>query len=308
MNLTVDQARTLDAVARLGSASAAAGELGRVGSAILYQMRQLEDAAGVPVFDRAGYRTGLTAFGRGLLERCRVVLGAVDGVARYCETTRLGFEPTLTIVFDGLLPITPMLAAVRAVAETSPKTRVSLYSEYLGDVETRVVKVDAELAIGIVPFERPLGSIVALTPLTSLLVVAAGHPLARPDEEAGAAGIPEGLKRHTLLTVRGSDPRLGMLPADFRAAAELRLPDFEAKRKALLAGMGWGWMPEHLVRAAIAAGDLVHLRSDPASRDELLCGRHIFTPTLHRRAGVEAGIAARAFVDVLLADPTAMRR
>lgn len=292
--LSLDQVRTLEAVARTGSAARAAAELGRVASAVLYQMKQLEDAVGVPVFDRSGYRTGLTPFGRELLAHCRPLLQQLGRIGRFCEAARLGHEPSLVVVFDGLLPVGPLLAGVRAVAAASPETRVSLFSAFLGEVEERAHRDAADLALTVVPFDRPLGASEALPALSSVLVAAATHPLAG----LGEALTLDDLGASTLLTVRGSDPRLGMLPAGFRPAAELRLSDFAAKGEALLAGMGWGWMPEDRVRSDLDTGRLVHLRvhGGPADLEQ---GRHVFTPTLHRHRDNPSGRAATAFIEGL---------
>lgn len=297
--LTIDQVRTLDAIARLGSAARAADELGRVASGVLYQMRQLEDAAGSPVFDRTTYRTSLTPFGRGLLEHCRPLLAAVARIDRYCTTARLGFEPTLKVVFDGLYPVAPMLQAVRAVGSVSPETRVSLFSEYLGEVEVRAHREQADLAIAVVPFAQPMGTTTFMASIASLLVVASNHPLAIWPNLSEVEAFVAGLARYPLLTVRGSDPRLGMMPAVFRPVAELRLSDFGAKKDALLGGMGWGWMPEHLVAEDIASGRLIHLVTDPNATDDLGRGVHTFAPVLHRHHDNPDGRAATAFVEAL---------
>jgi DNA-binding transcriptional LysR family regulator len=298
MNLSVDQIKTLESVARLGSVSSAARELGRVPSAILYQMGQLEDAVGLTVFDRTGYRTGLTLFGRRLLEQCAPILTDLARVGRFCETARLGYEPTLSVVFDGLLPVRPFLAAVRAVAASSPDTRVSLFSEYLSGVEELTHKVEADIAVALIPFASAIGSTFALEPVISRLVVAAPHPLA---SHTAPQDLLTALARHTLLTVRGSDPRLGLLPPGFKPAAELRLSDFAAKKEALLAGMGWGWMPEHLVIDELRGGGLVQLIDPAAHGHAVPSGEHVFSPTLHlRRHGHAAtGHAATVFLKTL---------
>ena len=191
--------------------------------------------------------------------------------------------------------IKAILAAVRAVAREAPDTRVSLFSEYLGDVEVRAHATHADLAIAVVPFAHPIGPARPLPPIDSVLVVAASHPLASLAAEAadGAAWLAE-LARHPLLTVRGSDPRLGLLPADFKPFAELRLPDFAAKREALLAAMGWGWMPRSRVAEGLADASLVHLTPPEASG--LDAGRHAVIPRLHVRHDNLEGRASRAFV------------
>ncbi len=302
MNLSVEQIRTLECIARVGSVSAAARELHRVPSAVLYQMRQLEDAVGVDVFDRSGYRTTLTGFGRQLLEQCAGLLTELERVSRFCEVARLGFEPTLAVVFDGLLPVGPLLEAISATALASPDTRVSLFSEYLSGVEERTLSVDADIALALVPFARAVGPSFSLAPVVSRLVASVTHELARSRSNAQLFEV---LARHTLLTVRGSDPRLGLLPSGFVPAAELRLSDFAAKKEALLAGMGWGWMPEHLIEGELATGRLVQLSPAEGSMAGTVAGEHVFTPTLHLR---RAGRASSAFLAALgIQEETAAR-
>src|SRR5258708_38152737 len=84
---------------------------------------------------------------------------------------------------------------------------------------------------------------------------APGHPRARHHPNPpGAARRP----RQLILTVRASFAEgldVGVFSAD-----EWRLADLGAKHALLLAGTGWGNMPEPSVRADIAAGRLGRLR------------------------------------------------
>jgi len=63
-NLTLDQLRVLVTIADMGSLSAAGRKLGRVQSAISQAVATLEDAQGVTLFDRSGFRPVLTDVGR----------------------------------------------------------------------------------------------------------------------------------------------------------------------------------------------------------------------------------------------------
>ena len=51
--LTPDVLSMIDAIARTGSFTAAARELGKIPSALTYSVRQLEDALDVLLFDRS---------------------------------------------------------------------------------------------------------------------------------------------------------------------------------------------------------------------------------------------------------------
>lgn len=288
LNITLEQARTLDAVVRHGSFAKAAAELHKVHSAVIYGVQSLEAAIGLPLFDRSGYRSVLTPFGRQVHQHCVRLLAAARELEAVCEVARAGYEPTLSVVFDGLLPVEPILHAVRGVTAESPATRISLFSEFLAEVEARAEREEADLMLTVVPSARTIGIEHALAPLTSLLVVHRDHPLAAIKRLTAAD-----LEAYPYFTVRGSDQRLTMSTSALDKSSELKLGDFHAKRLALLAGMGWGWMPEYLVRDDVAKGRLVVLRWGRTR------GRHVFHPVLHVRRGREHGRAAQAFVTAL---------
>ena len=92
----------LEAIVETGSFAAAARVLHRVPSAVSYTVKALEEALGVPVFDRSGHRAVLTDAGRRVLEASKEVLRqarALDGLARSLVD---GWEPELQVVLDGL--------------------------------------------------------------------------------------------------------------------------------------------------------------------------------------------------------------
>lgn len=290
MNITLEQARTLDAVARHGSFAKAAAALHKVHSAVVYSLKGLEDAVGVALFDRSGYRAALTPFGRRVLEHCQRLIATEAELEAMCRAARAGHEPDLRVVFDGLLPVEPLLRAVRRVNAASPPTRVSLTSEFLDAVEARAEEDGAELMVTVVPVARAIGPTWPLPPLVSWLVAHAEHPLAAL-KRPGAAD----LGKHPFLTVRASDQRLAMSTSTVDKASEFKLSDFPAKRSALLARMGYGWMPDHLVRADLARGRLVVLPFGPGR------GRHEFRPVLHCRQAAAGGKAAEVFVAAMTA-------
>src|SRR3990170_7860260 len=71
----------MDTIARTGSFAAAARELGKVPSALTYNVRQLEEALDVLLFDRRSRQATLTAAGQELLDEGRHLLEQIDAVA-----------------------------------------------------------------------------------------------------------------------------------------------------------------------------------------------------------------------------------
>ncbi|MEY2688926.1 MAG: hypothetical protein RL375_3124, partial [Pseudomonadota bacterium] len=61
--LTPEALQMMDTIARTGSFAAAARELGKVPSALTYNVRQLEEALDALLFDRSSRQAQLTAAG-----------------------------------------------------------------------------------------------------------------------------------------------------------------------------------------------------------------------------------------------------
>ncbi len=247
--LTLDMLRTLDALAREGTLARAGKRLGKQPSAVVYALAQLEAHLDVPLLDRSGYRTRLNPAGEAVLAHARRVLGELDGLAGTVAQLRDGWEPTLRVVVDGVVPAEPLLRAIRHLAGEAP-TRVELQVAFLAGVEHTFASWPADLMLSVLP---PLDSTLTtreLAPLPIGLLCAPGHPLAQ-----GRVDRPE-LAAHVLITVRGSDPRLVLPTAPLDAHAPIVLHDFATKRTALLEGLGYGWMPAHLVAEDLATGRL----------------------------------------------------
>lgn len=282
--VTLEQARALDALERTGTFARAAEELRRGHTSVLYLIRTLEDAVGFPVLDRSGYRTKLTARGRRVLEGCRALLAAEAGLATTIAELHAGWEPTLAVVFDGIVPIDPLLRAVgRLVAEKVP-TRIDVRAEFLGGVEDAFERAGADLMIAVLPPREADLTAVELPPLRASLVARADHPVARGRHDE------RGLMSHLLLTVHGSDPRLELSTAGIEARSTVRLNDFASKRAAILAGIGYGWLPDVMIESELDRRRLRRVRWTRPST-------HVFHPRLYHRG--QPGRAARQLIEAL---------
>ena len=133
---------------------------------------------------------------------------------------------------------------------------------------------------------RPVGEI-------ELVVVAApGHPLAAVEGPLH----PEDLRDHLQLVMSERTDRVPTPDRGVAARRTWRLADLGAKRSMLLAGLGWGSMPRHIVEDDLATGRLVRLR--PASWD----GRNRLPRlpvSVVRRRDRAAGLAGRWLFDRL---------
>ena len=253
---TIDQLRVFVTVVEAGSFTAAAKRLGRAVSAISYTIATLEQQLGIELFDREGARTPvLSKAGAAVLAKAHVVAVGVDDLRATVRSLLGGIEAEVTVVVDVMLPSARLVDAVQAFEATFPTVKLRLHVEALSAVSQLVRSGVAMVGVG--------GGVLATEPDLELIhvgdvemipVAAPDHPLAlaRP-VAAGAA------RRHRqlILTVRtpfSEGPDVGVFAVD-----GWRMADLGAKHALLLAGVGWGNMPEPNVRGDLAAGRLVRL-------------------------------------------------
>jgi DNA-binding transcriptional LysR family regulator len=253
---TIDQLKVFLVVVEAGSFTAAAKRLGRAVSAISYTIATLEQQLGIELFDREGARTPvLTKAGAAVLAKAHVVAVGVDDLRASVRSLLGGVEAEVTLVVDVMLPSARLVDAVRAFEATFPTVTLRLHVEALSAVAQLVRKGMAIVGVGggVLVTEADL-ELIHVGEVEMIPVAAPHHPLAlaRP-VPAGAARRP----RQLILTVRTpflEGPDVGVFAAD-----GWRLADLGAKHALLLAGVGWGNMPEPNVRDDLAAGRLVRL-------------------------------------------------
>jgi DNA-binding transcriptional LysR family regulator len=250
----LDQLLVFDTIIRAGSFAAAAKALHRVPSAVTYAIRNLEEALDLKLFEKKGRKSVLTAEGHRVLEQVRAVLGQARSLDRLADHLGGKWEASVHVVADGALPMTSIVKGVQRFLARGLPTRVRLDIECQDGVLERFERDHAELMLTL-DFDRELGTY-ALTRLPSLemvLVASPTHPLTQRDRLDK-----EMLTSHLELVVRDTAPRFVDNPrASFLGTEHvIYLPDFHAKRLALIEGTGFGWTPHHIVDEDMRAGRL----------------------------------------------------
>jgi DNA-binding transcriptional LysR family regulator len=288
--VTLDQLRTFIAAVDEGSFSAAGRKLRRAQSVVSQTLANLEAQLGVKLFDRSARYPRLTEEGRSLLADARSVADNVDGFKARARAMREGLEPELSVVMDVMYPMEALTRAAVHSRKTYPHTPLRLYVEALGGVIKPVL--DRNCSIGVmgslplVPDElqsEPLLSIPFVT------VVSPSHALARTRGAAPASAI----AKHVQLVL--SDRTVLSEGRNFGVLSPLtwRLADLGAKHAFLRAGLGWGHMPLHMVKADLDRGALVKIRVEGTPRDMSLPMKAVF------RKDAPPGPAARTFIGQL---------
>lgn len=290
MNFDLDSLEVLEAIQDTGTFAGAAKRLHRTQSAVSYAIAKLEEGLGVAVFDRSGHRAKLTAAGRVVLDEGRALLHRARRLEILAGRLQTGWEARLEVIIDGILPIDPILGVLQEfVAETIP-TRVQVKMEFLGGVQYRFDTDGADLMV-VKDFE-PAANLraTALGSVEVVLLCGAEHPLSQVDSDDPVDRSV--LQEFVELTIQDSSPGARYDARIFGGPRVFYLSDFYAKRAALLAGLGFGWMPLDLVAAQMARGELVEVPYLEGSRYE-------FNPVAVHRSDRPLGPAGQRFLQSL---------
>ena len=293
--LTPDALMMMDAIARTGSFAAAARELGKVPSALTYNVRQLEEALDVLLFDRSSRQAQPTAAGLELLREGRRLLQEMGAVANRVKRVASGWEATLSISVEDILSTATVFDLVEAFCSLRPEpggnqgpaTRLRLRSDVLAGTWEALISGQVDLAIGVAGEHPNPGGVEVrrLGEVPFVFCVAPGHALARfaaltsqdgssvggssPSAASSSVGgnSTQPLEHHQLVAHRAvavadTAQKLQPLTRNLLPGQDvLTVPTMRAKLEALLRGLGCGYLPEPLARPWLAAGKLVRLQT-----------------------------------------------
>ncbi|QLE85315.1 LysR family transcriptional regulator [Shewanella sp. Scap07] len=289
MRIDVDAFNVLQVLVEEGSFAKAAERLHKAQSAISYQVKKLEQHLGVKLFCRDSYRAELTDEGKVILAEGQRLLQYLGNIEHLAQRFSQGWEPKLELVIDGSLPMEPIMRALKRMSEYDIPTKIQLNMEFLGGVQARFERDNADLMLvkdyRTGPHYRPQ----ALPDVKSLLVVAKEHPLSSLQNISLFD-----LLQHVELTIEDSAPQQAARDdLQFGGDKVFYLSGFIMKKNALLMGLGFGWMPEFLIADELRSGQLKEL--------DFIGGSHYsFTPQLVSTMERPLGRAGMLFTDLIL--------
>ena len=258
--VTIEQLRTLVAVVSGGSFSAAARKLGRVQAAVSQSIDRLEKQLGLRLFDRSGRVPRLTQHGEAIVAAAAPVLGDVEALRELVLSLKRGEETSLRIVVDALFPTDSLIAFAKEFGEKHPGVELAVFTDVLSAVTAHVRERRSTWGVAIEDADMKDLERRAIAAVTLVPVASPEHALARIARERGTVADAdlEGtvqivLGEHRQESERGADDH-GIL-----ARRRWRVVDLATKHALVANGLGWGHMPEHVVRADIRAGRLVAL-------------------------------------------------
>jgi len=251
MHITLRQLQVFEASARLGGYTRAAESLHMTQPAVSMQIRQLEEQAGMPLFDQIGKKIHLTDAGHALYRHAQNILSRVREAQVELEEMRGVRRGQLNITIASTANyFAPKLLA--AFCQRHPEVKVSLDVSNREHILQLLNESDKDLAIMGRPPEA--SDLVAHPFMENPLVVIAApnHPLARQRAIPLARLVDETfISRET-----GSGTRIAAErffdDAGIPLAVAMEMSSNEAIKQAVQAGLGLGVVSIHTLEMELA--------------------------------------------------------
>jgi DNA-binding transcriptional LysR family regulator len=264
--MNFNQLKILAEIVKTGSFSGAARSLSQTQPGISIAIKKLEAELGVRLFSRNQYRTKLTAEGNAIFQKAKRIIQQSDELISLGKKLGSGIEPEIWIAVDSLFPTSVVINLFKHYIETYSETRFNLTIEYVKGARDRLVNSDANLAI-FSKYQIVAG--LESNPLmnVSLLPVAVPeHPTIKLNREL----CDDELKQFTQVIV-GDSSRSVRQEADpnyptgavglLKDGRHWVVNDNNIKKEIIMAGLGWGRLPEFQIQTELASRTLVPLNS-----------------------------------------------
>ena len=267
--LTLRQLRTFKTVADISSFSLAAQRLKLSQPSVSYQVKELEEALGVPLLDRLGKRVQLTEAGRLLYNYARRMLDVLDEATVAMEEMRGIQRGTLRVGASTTVGIYLLPAALGAFKKLHPGLVISLEIGTRARVQEQVLRNELDLAVVGPALKDPELAIIPFVSDELVVVAPSGHSL------AGRKGLTlkDLADQPFIMREAASGSRWSLEKAARKAGARLtvamELGSNGAIKHAVESGLGLAVLSRYACALELASGRLVELevRGFPIRRD-----------------------------------------
>lgn len=251
--ITLDQWKILQAVIDHGGYAQAAQALHRSQSSISYNIARMQEQLAMPLLRIEGRKAVLTPTGEILLRRSRQLTADAAQLEALAEQIQEGWEAEVRLVVDVAYPSQKIVQALQAFKPLSRGCRVLLREEVLSGTEELLHDNAADIAISVLNITGYLP--IELGAITFVAVAHHQHPLHQLQRKLSATD----LAAHMQMVVRDSGQRqprdVGWLGAEQRWT----VTSLATSAEFIGAGLGFAWLPEHIVADDLARGVLKKL-------------------------------------------------
>jgi DNA-binding transcriptional LysR family regulator len=249
--------KVLQALAQADSLQQAAARLHKTQPALSMAIRQLEQECGFTIVDRSQYRLRLTDAGQRFYQQALQVLQQASQLESLSRHLSQGFEASLRIAVDEVVPLEQFLPAVRSLRTQYPATELTISADYRLQALEKLRQGQADLALTPwYPVFVSLGDFQTIAVSRfDIVLVAAPSLLTHPQVSLSElAALPQLIADSAAL-----DYDSGSLTI-VQSEQRIRVNNTLAMLHCLRSGLGWGMLPKHQVADALVQGQLLQLQ------------------------------------------------
>lgn len=289
--MTYDQLLILHTIVIEGTFRAAADRLNKSQSALSHMIKKLEQEIHITLLSRAEYRPKLTPAGEVFYRQALRVIQQMQALDGHVRCLNASEEAQVFLAVTATYPLNPLLKVIEDIRTHYPGTHVRLARESMGGTIERLFQDNANMIIATmdgVPADK-----VEAIPFSKVTVLPVAHKEYEPARTPHMKTISD-MHSYTQIVVADSSRGKNTQSRDLLPGAfQWTVSDFAAKKEILMAKMGWGGIPEHLIQEELASGELVPLSIQGFAPRQ----SHLY---LIRRRDEEVGIVSRAIWRKLL--------
>ncbi|MGF1753552.1 LysR family transcriptional regulator [Vibrio makurazakiensis] len=252
--MTNEQLKAFLAVADQGSFRKAAKSIYKTQAAVSAAIKNLEEKYDVLLFNRDEYRPTLTSAGEAFYHNAKLTMEHFNRLDKMGHQLTKGIEPKFTIVASIVFPLPALLAKIKPIIDNFPHTQFKVYTESLNGVVERIDAEEADLAFG--P-EIGLNVNHERLAVAKVVIVNVAAPGYFPPNSKGSISLEE-VDDYEQIVIRDSAQHSEKASYHITSGREAwSVNDFATKKELIIAGLGWGGIPEHLIKDELEDGRLV---------------------------------------------------
>ncbi|MFK8137958.1 MAG: LysR family transcriptional regulator [Bdellovibrionales bacterium] len=243
MWITIEQIQCFQAVIELGSLNAAAEKLNKAKSAVSYSIKRLEEQVGFPLFERKAYRLTPTKRALEFNTRSFELNFAVSKLTTYAKQLASGVETQLKISCTELYSMKDFSKILKLTTKQFPQTEIICEREILSG--KKILKqglADISIIENFKPDSNFEAKRIGTCQLSTYL--SDSHPFFElpksKQTEEELLKYPQIVQRSTL-----PDPNSAGI---IEEALKWYVTGIYTKKEFILEGLGWGKLPEYLVK------------------------------------------------------------
>ncbi len=259
--MTLEQLKMLKQVAELGSLKSASAKLFKTQPAISQGIKQLEAQLGLQLFNRQGYRLSLTSNGQQIYQHALRLLNEAEAIKQLATFLTAGNEASITIAIEASYDLKKILPVLEMTQSEFPHTQIILKQEYINGALEAVKSGQADLALTTIDnLALQSGQFEANKLYQGYLCnVAAPRFVERHPKLVSVSELKD---EYQIVVQDSGQSSQGVNYSVQTGQRCWYVNDFSTKKTLIMSGIGWGRLPDYMIKDELEQRTLAALTMD----------------------------------------------